>query len=109
MQLESVKEGARPASGDLAEVRDKEAEERHAQMLRNAASFLVDTPAAVPYKLPRHPTHLYNQQTDPIVKMLPRDVLNAVNKWQDSNPLVNAPFERVLRKLPPEIRPSSEG
>jgi hypothetical protein len=80
-----------------------------ARQLQNAVGFLVDTPAAVPYKLPRHPTHLYQQQADPLIKMLPQSIVHDVNKWQDSNALVPAPFERVLRRLPPEIRPSSAG
>jgi hypothetical protein len=101
--------GVQPIFEDLAEIGDQEAQERHAQMLQHAASLLVDTPAAVPYKLPRHPTHLYHEQTNPVVKMTPQDVLNVVNKWQDRNPLVSEPFERVLKKLPPEIRPSSAG
>merc|ERR1712070_800138 len=107
-QLDTMKMGVQPIFEE-SEGEGREAQERHVQMLQYAASFLVDAPAAVPYKLPRHPTHLYHEQTDPVVKMTPQDVLNAVNKWQDSNPLVNAPFERVLRKLPPEIRPSSAG
>jgi len=79
------------------------------QMLQQAISFLLDAPTAVPYKLPRHPTHLYHQQTDLMIKMAPHSVVWEVNKWQDANPLVTEPFERVLRKLPEEVRPSSAG
>lgn len=74
-----------------------------------AASSLIDTPASGPYKLPRHPTGLYQQQTDPLVKLSPESIVFACQQWQSQNPLVNAPFERVLRKLPPNVRPSSVG
>merc|ERR1711957_773607 len=61
-----------------------------------AASSLIDTPAAVTYKLPRHPTGLYQQQTDPLVKLSPESIVFACQQWQSQTPLLNAPFERVL-------------
>merc|ERR1712232_89541 len=59
--------------------------------------------------LPRHPTKLYERQTDPMVKMQPKSIVYAAEKWQAEHPLVNMPFERVLRKLPQDICPSSAG
>jgi len=75
----------------------------------NGGSFLADFLATPPYTLPRHPTKLYHHQTDPLIKMLPQSVVYNCQKWQAEHPLVDAPFERVLRKLPPDIRPSSAG
>lgn len=79
------------------------------EQVQLAANSLVDMPVAPPYKLPRHPTELYHQQTDPLVKVHPQSIVYACQQWQSRNPLVNAPFDRVLRKLPPDVRPSSAG
>lgn len=77
--------------------------------LQLAAQSLVDTPAAAPYKLPRHPTKLYREQTEALIKMSPDSIVYACQQWQDKHPLVNTPFDRVLRKLPPNVRPTSAG
>lgn len=89
------------AGGDDGEARDAQ--------VQNALSFLVDTPWSPPYQLPRNPADLYSKQTGPMVKVWPQSVVYAVNKWQDANPLVQQPFERVLRQLPADVRPSSAG
>lgn len=77
--------------------------------VQKAVSSLVDMPTAAPYRLPRHPTQLYHQQTDALVTLSPASIVYSCQRWQAENPLVNAPFERILRKLPPNVRPSSAG
>mmetsp|Transcript_67768 Transcript_67768/g.107394 ORF Transcript_67768/g.107394 Transcript_67768/m.107394 type:complete len:705 (-) Transcript_67768:136-2250(-) len=72
-------------------------------------TFLVDTPWAAPYKLPRNPAELYHKQIHSLTRVTPSSVIYNANKWQDSQPLVQMPFDRVMRKIPSSIRPSSAG
>merc|ERR1719159_1154110 len=71
---------------------------------------VMEAPYAPPYKLPKSPPGLYAQQLDPLLSVRPSSVIFAAKKWQEQNPYGKEdPFERVLRKLPQNIRPSSQG
>lgn len=73
------------------------------------AGHVVDTPFAPPYKLPRNPADVFQKQTDPLVQMRPSSIVYNASKFHDGAPLVKEPFERVLRKLPADVRPGEEG
>jgi hypothetical protein len=70
---------------------------------------IIDTPWSAAYKLPRNPGDLYHRQVDALTRVGPQSVVYNAKKWQDSKPEVQQPFDRVLRKLPSDCRPSSEG
>jgi len=72
-------------------------------------NFLEAAMLLPPYNLPKNPIDLYKKQTDPLMRDKPGSIVFAANKWQEENQLVLPPFERVLKKLPENIRPGDRG
>ncbi|CAL1142656.1 unnamed protein product [Cladocopium goreaui] len=57
------------------------------------------------YQLPKKPPGVYRNQTEPLMKMRPSCMVFEAQKWQANTELLAPPFDRVLRKLPPDVRP----
>jgi hypothetical protein len=77
--------------------------------IHDVDTFLVDTPWAAPYKLPRNPADLYHKQIHSTTRVPPSSIVYNANKWQDNQPLLSMPFDRSMRKIPAPIRPTSAG
>lgn len=100
----------RPKSGEGFQVEVLEAqgdEQQQNPFVEAVANANFFEGSALPaYELPRKPADIYAKQTDPLLSIKPRSLVWEVNKFQAANPMLPEPFERVLRKLPEDVRPS---
>mmetsp|Transcript_4269 Transcript_4269/g.7061 ORF Transcript_4269/g.7061 Transcript_4269/m.7061 type:complete len:828 (-) Transcript_4269:28-2511(-) len=108
LPLESQSMSLSTAAGASAAMTKEVQSEIIASSIQGAGN-VVDTPFAPPYKLPRNPADVFQKQTDPLLQMRPSSIVFNATKFHDGAPLVKEPFERVLRKLPADVRPGEEG
>jgi len=60
------------------------------------------------YSMPTRPPEVYRKQVEPLMKGKPSSMIFEAQKWQAAHQLLNPPFDRVLRKLPPNVRPGRD-
>eukprot|EP00434_Breviolum_minutum_P032156 symbB.v1.2.028437.t1/scaffold3016.1/size65323/2 len=68
-------------------------------------SAFLEGAAMPPYCMPKKPPEVYRKQTEPMMKLRPKCMVFEAQKWQANTELLAPPFDRVLRKLPPDVRP----
>lgn len=82
---------------------DEQQQVPSAEAVANANFF--EGSALPSYELPRKPAEIYAKQVGPLMSIKPANLVYEVNKFQTANPMLPEPFERVLRKLPEDVRP----
>lgn len=58
------------------------------------------------YELPRRVPEIYRNQVKPLMKQQPSSIVFQVVKYQAEHEMLPPPFERVLAKLPENLRPA---